>query len=162
MPKKPLNPIPGNAQGTLRAFAVVVLYGMTAEESPAYRSLIAARAIAGVRQANVSIVLWDNSPSRPSSVDLPEDVVYIHDPRNLGLAFAYNQALELAVRRGSRWLITLDQDTTLPGDYLLAMASAANLRESQPASTIPLCCAASIERAWSAAQRPNLLPQQMR
>ena len=127
---KPLSSIPVRAFCPLQATAVIVLYGMTPEDSPAYRSLIEARTKATAH--HVSIVLWDNSLSQPARVALPEDVVYIHDPRNLGLAFAYNQALEIAVRQGSHWLITLDQDTTLPGDYLLAMASAANLCACHP------------------------------
>jgi GT2 family glycosyltransferase len=105
---------------------------MTPEESPTFRSLIKARAKVPAHQANVSIVLWDNSPSRPPSVTLPEEVEYVHDPRNLGLAFAYNQVLEIAVRQGSHWLITLDQDTTVPRDYLLSMAAAAQLCASHP------------------------------
>ena len=41
--EKSLNSIPGNISGPLRATAVIVLYGMTPEESPAFRSLIEAR-----------------------------------------------------------------------------------------------------------------------
>ncbi|MFZ0734886.1 MAG: glycosyltransferase, partial [Candidatus Sulfotelmatobacter sp.] len=47
-----------------------------------------------------------------------------HDPRNPGLAAAYNNALETALQNGSNWLITLDQDTGVPPDYLAGMANA--------------------------------------
>lgn len=132
MPTKLLNFVPAGGPGPLRATAVIVLYGMTPGESPAYRSLIEAHAKAAAQQVNVSIVLWDNSPSRPSSLALPEDAEYFHDPRNPGLAFAYNQVLEIAVRHGSHWLITLDQDTTVPPDYLLSMATAAHVCTYRP------------------------------
>ncbi|HEY1803790.1 MAG TPA: glycosyltransferase [Terracidiphilus sp.] len=121
-----------DSESPLHVTAVIVLYGMTPEESPAFHSLIEARVEAAASRANVSIVLWDNSPSWPSRMVLPEGVAYFHDARNLGLAFAYNQALEIAFRQGSEWLITLDQDTTIPRDYLLSMASAARHYASHP------------------------------
>ncbi len=113
------------------ATAVIVLYGMTPEGSPAFRSLIEARAMTTAADGNTSIVVWDNSPSEPENVVLPDDVLYFHDARNLGLAFAYNQALEIAIRKGSQWLITLDQDTTLPVDYLTRMVGTARLYASR-------------------------------
>ncbi|MFZ1938018.1 MAG: glycosyltransferase [Terracidiphilus sp.] len=127
-----LKPITGNHHGQLRATAVIVLYGMASDESPSFRSLVEARKNLPAHEADVPIVLWDNSPSPHLPAQLPNEVTYHHDPRNLGLAFAYNQALEVAARNGSEWLITLDQDTTLPRDYLIRMASAANPCSSHP------------------------------
>lgn len=114
----------GEGGAALRATAVIVLYRMTVEESPAFASLLAARAELA-DEGSVFILLWDNSPSQSAPASFHEDVAYIHDPRNLGVSHAYNQALEIAVRRGSQWLITLDQDTTIPRDYLKRMAVAA-------------------------------------
>jgi GT2 family glycosyltransferase len=125
-------PISGSTSDSLRATAVIVLYRMTPEESPALRSLLEARAEISASEADISIVLWDNSPSRQSERPLPENVAYYHDPSNPGLASAYNQALEIAAENGSQWLITLDQDTTLPRDYLLRMASAASVCACHP------------------------------
>jgi glycosyltransferase involved in cell wall biosynthesis len=128
---KPLKPISEGAAGQLRATAVIVLYGMTPEESPAFHSLIQAR-IQAAQRVCVSIILWDNSPPLQLPAHLPEDVVYHPDPRNPGLAFAYNRALEIAARQKSQWLITLDQDTSVPRDYLLLMGSAARLCACHP------------------------------
>lgn len=119
-----LRPIPDECHGSLRATAVIVLYGLAPEESPAFRSLVEARARIMPALGRISIVLWDNSPSSRSDIPLPEDVTYVHDPRNPGLAGAYNASLEMALRRGSKWLITLDQDTIVPPDYLVKMANA--------------------------------------
>jgi len=127
-----LKSITGNHHGPLRATAVIVLYGMAPDESPAFRSLVEARKNLPAHEANVPIVLWDNSPSPHLPAQLPNEVTYHHDPRNPGLAFAYNQALEVAARNGSDWLITLDQDTTVPHDYLLRMASTARLCACHP------------------------------
>jgi glycosyltransferase involved in cell wall biosynthesis len=115
----------------LRATAVIVLYRMAPEESLTFRSLLQARAQAS-SEADVSIVLWDNSPSPHFEQHLPENVLYFHDPSNPGLAIAYNRALEIALRQKSHWLITLDQDTVLPGGYVALMASAAHLCAGHP------------------------------
>jgi GT2 family glycosyltransferase len=58
-------------------------------------------------------------------IDLPASVIYHHDPSNPGVAGAYNRAAEIAACNGSQWLITLDQDTRVPEDYLIRMAAAA-------------------------------------
>lgn len=68
--------------------------------------------------------MWDNSPEAQPAKRIPPDTQYIHDSRNLGVANAYNRALELAIEHGSQWLITLDQDTEIPSEFLLRMAEA--------------------------------------
>lgn len=105
--------------------AVIVLYRMAPSESPACRSLMEARAQFPPEQGSLSTVVWDNSPLPHEEAPLGDNVVYIHDPRNLGLAVAYNRSLEIAFQHGSKWLITLDQDTTVPPRYLVQMAAAA-------------------------------------
>jgi glycosyltransferase involved in cell wall biosynthesis len=116
-----------NPAGPLRATAVVVLYGMAPGQSPAFRSLMEARTRLQPELGRVFLVLWDNSASPHVGDTLPEDVIYLHDPRNPGLAAAYNGALEIAIQHGSNWLITLDQDSTVPADYMVRMANAARL-----------------------------------
>lgn len=119
--------ITGNNEGAKRpllAMAVIVLYRMAPERSPALCSLIEARKMLSPEAGRVSVLVWDNSPSACRGREFPEDVIYVHDGQNRGLAAAYNQALSMARQNGSRWLITLDQDSTLPADYLLRMADA--------------------------------------
>src|ERR1039458_10318448 len=119
-----LKPLTGDHYGPLRATAVIVLYGMAPKESHAFLSLIEARAKLTPPLGRVSIVLWDNSPFPNKEALLADSVAYIHDLRNLGLAAAYNKSLEIALQNGSNWLITLDQDTTVPPNYLVEMANA--------------------------------------
>ena len=107
-----------------RATVVIVLYRMEPAESPAFQSALQARA--GLSEGDaVQILLWDNSPEHAPGTHLPADVRYVHDPRNLGLACAYNRGLELAIDVKSDWLITLDQDTSVPADYFLKMSLSA-------------------------------------
>jgi len=119
-----LKPLTGDHYRPLRATAVIVLYGMPPKESPAFLSLIEARTKLTPPLGRVSVVLWDNSPFPNQEALLAEDVAYIHDPRNPGLAVAYSKSLEIAVQNGSNWLITLDQDTSVPPNYLVEMADA--------------------------------------
>jgi len=111
---------------SFRATAVIVLYGMAPEDSPAFRSLVDARRKLHAGESAVPIVLWDNGLERVSPAQFHENVAYYHDPSNPGLAPVFNKALDIAVDQESKWLITLDQDSTVPGDYLLRMAAAAH------------------------------------
>lgn len=112
-----------DATAPFRATAIIVLYRIAPHNSTAFRSLMQAHEELRGNEGHVSILLWDNSPEPHHPIDLPEDVIYRHDSRNPGLALAYNHALELASQRESDWLITLDQDTTVPPDYLIQLAT---------------------------------------
>ena len=80
LPSTSLDPRVTPPAAPLCATAVIVLYRMTPGQSPAFRSLIEARAEISAREANVCVVLWDNSPSRPSILALPEDVDVLSRP----------------------------------------------------------------------------------
>lgn len=124
-PKEVLRRVSDKPSAMLRATAVIVLYGMAPEESPAFRSFVNARRGLADQAFTIPIVLWDNGPKHQWHGSFPENVTYLHDPRNLGLAPAYNQALDIAVGQGSQWLITLDQDSAVPVDFLFRLATAA-------------------------------------
>lgn len=94
---------------------VIVLFKQSLEECSTFRSLSEAFANARVRP---SIFAFDNSPQ-----GLPPSVVgwrvhYISSPKNVGVAKAYNTASEYALQHHLNWLLLLDQDTTLPHDFL--------------------------------------------
>jgi glycosyltransferase involved in cell wall biosynthesis len=134
-----LKTVSNQSAAAFRATAVIVLYGRAPADSPAYVSLLEARAELPAHDGEVSILLWDNSPSPVARLHLPDGIAYHHDPRNPGLAAAYNYALELAERNGSEWLVTLDQDTTVPCDYLASMAATVRIRSeiSRVAAIVP-------------------------
>lgn len=69
----------------------------------------------------MSLLIYDNSPSpQTGSFDSLGfgEFVYHHDPRNSGLAAAYNRGLSEAHEGGAEWLLLLDQDTELPLPFL--------------------------------------------
>lgn len=100
----------------MRMLAVIVLYRMQPSESAAYRTLRAA--ISDFQDGHIKIVLFDNTPGGQDPGPLPADVHYKADVENGGVAEAYNYALEIAYEEGFDWLLTLDQDTSLPVDFL--------------------------------------------
>jgi len=75
-------------------------------------------------EGRVELIVWDNSREAQTPERVPPGVCYCHEPRNLGLANAYNRALEAAIENRSQWLITFDQDTEVPSNFLLGMAGA--------------------------------------
>jgi glycosyltransferase involved in cell wall biosynthesis len=125
MPEQGKAAYPGNPSAI---FAVVVLYRMRPADSPAFRSLAQARS--GGNVASVPMLLYDNGPTAMQTEDLPEGIRYEAAVRNNGLADAYNRALEIARSEGFRWLLTLDQDTTLPCNFLERMQQLAAENET--------------------------------
>jgi glycosyltransferase involved in cell wall biosynthesis len=108
----------------LTVTAVIVLYRMAPQQSPAFRSVMASRQRLAAEDGEVRVLLWDNSPCEGMAHELPEGVRYCADESNSGLAKAYNHALALATEHESEWLLTLDQDTAVPEDYFEKMAAA--------------------------------------
>ncbi len=97
---------------------MVVLYRMTAEESPALAALQSFRHSSAAAAAVIEPMIWDNTPATGRAAPAGFDGIYHHDVTNPGLAAAYDAALQHAEALGAGWLMLLDQDTTLTSDYL--------------------------------------------
>jgi GT2 family glycosyltransferase len=95
--------------------AILVLYKMRAEDSPAYQAIT--RFMGNGSAANLQLLVSDNTPyEQPAPAGFTGD--YIRNPANPGLAKPYNNALRMAEKNGTRWLMLLDQDTTVTSEYL--------------------------------------------
>jgi GT2 family glycosyltransferase len=120
---------------------VVVLYGQRPDESQSLSSLIRICRSEEAIASQISILVQDNSPQiqefiRDGSEEQhPIQIEYHHAPENLGLASAYNAALDLAKGRAIPWLLLLDQDTQLTRQFLVHLIEAIHQAESQG------CCA---------------------
>lgn len=115
--------------------AVLVLYRRRLEDVACWPVLSTwlQRQAGGLRQC----VIYDNSPVTPiDAATLPPGAVLIHDPDNGGTAPAYVAAVAIARRTNCRWLLLLDQDTSLPDDYL-SRATAALLAMPSAAALVP-------------------------
>ncbi len=96
--------------------AVLVLYRMTTEESPCFRSL--RDLLQETPFDGFCLLLYDNSPDASEAPAFPAPLLYRHDPTNGGVAAAYKTGLNEARANGSEWLLLLDQDTTLTAGYM--------------------------------------------
>jgi GT2 family glycosyltransferase len=115
--------LPSSAPKVLvvRLCAVIVLYKLQASESPSLQTLLAAVAEVSSSEIQLQILIQDNTPGGQNIGAIPSTIRYETAPENPGLANAYNRALEFAQANNCEWLLTLDQDTTLPRDYLVHM-----------------------------------------
>jgi len=120
-----IRPVFQKAATPLKVMVVIVLYRIAPKESPAFKTVMAARQAFGPDAGDVRVLLWDNSPMAGAGEALPEGVAYFADDSNSGLATAYNRALEWAQLHGAEWLLTLDQDTAVPAEFFEKMAAAA-------------------------------------
>ena len=118
--------------------AVLVLYRRSIEESVTWKALLGQ--VDGKLKESVDfhLLVCDNGPlSYAHEVPLLPgwaDYVGVHD--NHGLAWAYNLGLARAQERGAEWIMTLDQDTALPPDFLGRMAKLAKQDDSEAAEAI--------------------------
>jgi GT2 family glycosyltransferase len=101
--------------------AVIVLYKLKAADSPSLQTLLAAAEAVASPEIKLQILIQDNTPGGQSTGAFPSYIKYEAAPENPGLAHAYNRALNFAQANNYQWLLTLDQDTTLPRDYLVYM-----------------------------------------
>ena len=128
---KPSAVSPGSPREQVMVYTVLVLYHLSPEESPAFRSLVdllrSERIDAWSGSRICTLLLHDNSPAAhppPAALQAGLNVRYQHDPSNPGLARPYQQALAEAQMEGVPWLLLLDQDTVLTADWLREMLAA--------------------------------------
>lgn len=123
-----------SSQVITRLLAVIVIYKMRPLDSSTLQTLLASLENTTSENLDLKIIVWDNTPGGQDSGELPDGILYESAPHNPGLAEAYNQALERAEAEGYEWLLTLDQDSCLPTDFLGKISDFA--RELSPNNTI--------------------------
>lgn len=110
-------------QSTLNILVVIVLYKLNPKDSPAVQTLqLAIDNIKIHTTTSIQIVLYDNAPDTLPSHNFSENVTYHVAPQNNGIAGAYNYAFHIAKKKSFKWVMTLDQDTRLPSDYMEKVA----------------------------------------
>ena len=58
------------------------------------------------------LFVWDNTPGGSPLIDSVIGATTLnHGKQNMGLAYAYNRAIELATLRGATHIMTMDQDS---------------------------------------------------
>lgn len=103
----------------MNVLAVLVIYNRTIEESDTFKALLRNYANAPDAFRGVKLLVYDNSAeAHDVAVPVPFQWEYVHDECNRGLAVAYNRAWKEAVRTSCRWLLLLDQDSSLPDEFM--------------------------------------------
>ena len=114
--------------------AVIALYRMRPSDSASLTTLKVAAAQLSSDLGTLDILIYDNTPGadpqRPP--ELPDQVGYYASGHNDGVASAFNYGLVSALQRKCDWLITLDQDTSLPADFLDRVAQVAQKIKHEP------------------------------
>jgi GT2 family glycosyltransferase len=124
----------------VRILAVIVIYKMSPLRAPSFITLQrAVEAVSGGR-LELKTLLYDNTCDGSDPGPLPPGVEYFAAGENLGLSHAYNHALRLAASNGYEWLLTLDQDSSLPANFLLRVTEIAGAieRDTSVAAIVPL------------------------
>lgn len=119
--------------------AVIVLYKMAPGDSVSVTSLARALNARGDAKPRLQVLLIDNSPEAQTAPKIFSEETYVSVTGNGGLAEAYNAGLRMAEEHGLSWLLTLDQDTSLPEDFLTGMYDAVSLvdGDTQIAAVVP-------------------------
>ncbi len=113
--------------------AVVVLYKRKPEASQTINSLAAVIEKTPELLQSIEILIWDNSPNAlEHHLDLPFPCDYQHGGSNSGTSGAYNKAMEFAEAQGIPWLLLLDQDTTLTGEFIPRMLAYSRTLQDSP------------------------------
>ena len=64
-----------------------------------------------------NIIIVDNTPNRTLKVE-GGNLTYVPLMRNMGIAYALNAGMKKAISMGKQWVITMDQDSALPGNMI--------------------------------------------
>ena len=102
-----------------RILAVIVLYKVKASQSVSLQTFMTAFDQLGKESQNVQLLLYDNTPDGVVNEPAPANVRIYRAGHNDGIAGAYTYAMRMAQQESCEWLLTLDQDTILPVDFLL-------------------------------------------
>jgi hypothetical protein len=109
---------------------VIVLYKQSLDQSKTYASLQSFEA--GRR---LPLFVYDNSPTKGA---LPQDIKgYLHDSENGGVLGAYRWAVEQARVHGFKWILLLDQDSSIPPELLDSFFRLADVVDEDTVAFIP-------------------------
>lgn len=108
----------------MNLLAVLVIYNCKIEEAKTLNSLLQNYANNPKAFKAFKLIIYDNSLlEQKMHLTIPFQHQYIHDRNNGGVAVAYNYALNEAIKTSSAWLLLLDQDSSLPEDFIDNLSS---------------------------------------
>lgn len=91
---------------------VIVKYNISLEESESFCSL---NKIVEHKEKKLTLFVYDNSKDKEEIKTYKNlDITYIHNAKNPGVSMSYNEGAAYAKKLKKKWILLLDQDTTLP------------------------------------------------
>jgi rhamnosyltransferase len=112
---------------------VLVLYNTKLEDSLTFKTLVNAQ---DFNHEKLTIFVYDNSPAYNQNIDAGYnneryEIIYYPDVANSGVSKAYNTGFEFACSKGFKWLLLLDQDTSLPLNFVQRYNKAISVADQQ-------------------------------
>jgi GT2 family glycosyltransferase len=145
----------------VRTLAVVVLYRTPFAQSKTIAGLAQALGEHPVLTQQLEVLVWDNSPEPREERGLPFAYTYRHSAVNEGVSGAYNAAMGVAEQHRCDWLLLLDDDTSVTGEFLRGLLHhAAGIdSEERVAAVVPFLYAGTFcmsPRLWRFARHVPL------
>ncbi|MGR5254322.1 glycosyltransferase family 2 protein [Vibrio astriarenae] len=105
----------------------------------------------------LTVIIIDNSDNEQRSSNLKgelthptgdntNDVLYIANQKNLGIATALNQGLEQAISIGKQWCLLLDQDSVVDCDFVQSISMLPNQPLCHIAAIVPRYYANNLQK----------------
>jgi len=99
--------------------SILVMHNCKIEESKTLHSWLQSYGKYPQIYNSFKLIIYDNSFTKQSiSINLPFEYEYVHNPANVGVAKAYNYALNIAKNNNYDWLLLFDQDSSFPKNYI--------------------------------------------
>jgi len=113
-----------------KILAVIVLYKIKLHDSLTFKTLLTSLEKSS---SNLSLFVYDNSPSGDDFVFQYDniEIFYEGDKLNSGISRAYNRAGEFARTKNLDWLLFLDQDSSLPDNFIQTVRNSINQNPKQ-------------------------------
>jgi GT2 family glycosyltransferase len=127
----------------MNIIAVAVLYNCSPGNSKTIKTLVSAYQADMPGFAGFRLIIYDNGIiDHSKDIDLPFRFEYFQNPKNEGLAKAYNYALEHAHISSCEWLLLLDQDSELPLNFVSVINSTIEGMDKDPSivAVVPKMC----------------------
>jgi GT2 family glycosyltransferase len=103
----------------MKILGLVVVYDRKIRETKTINSLVDNFKNFNEVFQDFSLLIHDNSKEdQANSFSLPFSYRYFHSQSNNGLGIAYNKALDEAGKNNYEWILLLDQDSSLPCNFL--------------------------------------------
>jgi GT2 family glycosyltransferase len=115
----------------MRILCVIVIYNRNIEESQSINSLLESYSANKEPFEAFKLIIYDNSLEKHEILNtIPFEYEYVYKGNNDGVAKAYNYALNFSGEGFFDWLLLLDQDSSLPIDFVLNLVELVTKIES--------------------------------